>query len=130
MLRVKIGRPETLQEAINLAKRTECEVELQSELVRKNTEVKYATQNDNEKGPKKNNSQNRFRPYNATGRTRNFSAKPNGNHNNEGESSQQSGDSNNKRCYNSRNAPAISVMKSATYLRSAAQINLIQIKFN
>lgn len=100
MLRVKIERPRTLQEAMNLAKRNEREIELQSGLVRKNAEIKTETPNTNENVSEKKNAQNRFHPYKGRGRARNFAAKSTWGNNNEKKNSQDSTETKaDKRCY-------------------------------
>lgn len=80
MLRVRIERPATLQEAINIAKRCQFEVKFVRGLVRRN-EIKVKEKSPVGQGEETNsqrpNSQHRFRPYNnnAKSHVKNFAAK-------------------------------------------------------
>ena len=75
--RVKIGRPEALQEAINLAKQAEWEVSFENELDRKGTDNHNEGKgNSEELGHTKgyNNTRGRFRPYYNNARIRKYEA--------------------------------------------------------
>ena len=64
--RVRVERPETLQEAINFATRAEWEVEFESGLDRKGIDKKTETRDKSEgigKDKSYNNARDRFRPY-------------------------------------------------------------------
>ena len=71
VVRVKVGRPNTLQEAINFARAAEWEVEFEIGLNRKDVESTVVDKKHQDHLSKKlGNHQDRFRPYHASARAR------------------------------------------------------------
>ena len=71
VVRVKVGRPNTLHEAINLARVAEWEIGYESELNRKGPEIMTPDKITQDQDSKKSaNSQERFRPYHSNAKAR------------------------------------------------------------
>ena len=81
VMRVRVGQPNTLQEAINLARADEWEIEYEAGLSRKDPENKVSEKviiESHQKFKQCPDVQNRFRPYHSNARVRKISEVRNG----------------------------------------------------